>query len=76
MVPLSYEQIADQFGCSNYLVDKSGQLKAQNSVWGDSEHSSPAQRMKLDVSKVEHFFFLTFRLKTIILKTLIMEQLP
>ena len=56
MVPLSKQQIVDQFGCSRYLVDKSRQLKAQNSVWGDSEHSSPAHRMKLDMSKVDFLF--------------------
>ena len=63
MVPLSKQQIVDQFGCSRYLVDKSRQLKAQNSVWGDSEHSSPAHRMKLDMSKAEHFVDFLFENK-------------
>ena len=63
MVPLSKQQIVDQFGCSRYLVDKSRQLKAQNSVWGDSEHSSPAHRMTLDMSKVEHFLDFLFENK-------------
>ena len=56
-------KIVDQFGCSRYLVEKSRQLKAQNSVWGNSEHSSPAHRMKLDMSKVEHFLDFLFENK-------------
>ena len=63
VVALSKEQIVDQFGCSRYLVDKSRQLKAQNSVWGDAEYSSKGLRMKLDMSKVEHFLDFLFESK-------------
>ena len=63
MVSLSKQQIVDHFRCSRYLVDRSRQLKAQNSVWGDSEHSSPAYRMKLDMSRVEHFLDFLFENK-------------
>ena len=63
MVPLSKQQIVDQFASKRYLVDKSRQLKAHNSVWGDSEDSSPGHRMKLDMSKIEHFLDFLFENK-------------
>ena len=61
LVPLSKQQIMDQFGCSKYLAEKARQLKAKDSLWDHSKDSDSFHRMRLDMSREQHFLDFVFQ---------------